>query len=162
MVTTTENEQLLTRLTSLLPGNWFVGAPTLIVDEEEVLIVGTLSDQSPGGIDPIAFREATRKDRMKIADRFEAVVKRSVAWGVSANGAVTVSTSLAIPVMTRLRVTEREVLDTLVSAGVAKSRSDAASWCVRFVGQRESSWLSDLRSTLEGVSAVRAKGPNLS
>src|ERR1035437_1157574 len=144
IITTTENEQLLSDLTSLLPGNWFVEAPTLIVD--------ALSDQSPGGTDPIAFRETTRKERMKIADRFEAVAKRSVAWAVSANGAVTVFTSLSIPVMTRLRITEREVLDTLVSAGVAKSRSDAASWCVRFVGQREASWLSNLRSTLEGVS----------
>jgi hypothetical protein len=162
MITTTENEQLLSELASLLPGDWFVGAPTLIVDDEEVLIVGALSDQSPGGTDPLAFREATRKERMKIADRFEAVAKRSVAWAVSADGAVTAFTSLSIPVMTRLRITEREVLDTLVSAGVAKSRSDAASWCVRFVGQRETSWLADLRSTLEGVSKVRAEGPTLS
>src|ERR1035437_8960179 len=88
IITTTENEQLLSDLTSLLPGNWFVGAPTLIVDAEEVLMVGALSDQSPGGTDPIAFRETTRKERMKIAARFEAVAKRSIAWAVSANGAV--------------------------------------------------------------------------
>ncbi|HEY5120668.1 MAG TPA: hypothetical protein VII84_03745 [Acidimicrobiales bacterium] len=162
MITPTENEQLLVTVTSLLPGNWFVGAPALSVDDEEVLIVGTLSEQSPGGVDPMAFREATREQRMQIADRLAAVAKRSVAWGASANGVVTIYTSLAIPVMTRLRITEREVLDTLVSAGVARSRSDAASWCVRFVGQRESSWLSDLRSTLEGVSKVRAEGPTLS
>ena len=162
MITTTENEQLLSDLTSLLPDNWFVGVPALIVDAEEVLIVGALSDQSPGGTDPLAFRETTRKERMKVADRFEAVAKRSVAWAVSIDGAVTVFTSLSIPVMTRLRITEREVLDTLVGAGVAKSRSDAASWCVRFVGQREASWLSNLRSTLEGVSKVRAEGPMLS
>src|ERR1035437_3241668 len=78
MITPTENEQLLSELASLLPGDWFVGAPTLIVDDEEVLIVGALSDQSPGGTDPLAFRETTRKERMKIADRFEAVAKRSV------------------------------------------------------------------------------------
>jgi hypothetical protein len=162
IITTTENEQLLSDRTSLLPGNWFVAAPTLIVDAEEVLIEGALSDQSPGGTDPIDFRETTREERMKIADRFEAVAERSVAWAVSANGAVTVFTSLSIPVMTRLRISEREVLDTLVSAGVAKSRSDAASWCVRFVGQREASWLSNLRSTLQDVSKVRAEGPTLS
>ena len=162
MITSKEYEELRVALASLLPGTWFVGAPTLIVDDEEVLIVGALSEQSPGGFDPIGFREATRKERMKIADRLGAVAKRSVAWGVSVDDAVTVFTSLAIPVMTRLRITEREVLDTLVSAGVAKSRSDAASWCVRFVGQHQSSWLTDLRSTLENVSKVRSEGPTLS
>jgi len=162
MITTNENSQLLASLTGLLPEDWFVSAPTLIIDEEEILIVGELSDRSPGGVDPHGLREATRKERVKIADAIEAAARRSVAWGVSANGSVTVFTSLAIPVMTRLRITEREVLDTLVGAGVAKSRSDAASWCVRFVGQRESSWLTDLRATLEGVSKVRAEGPTLS
>ena len=162
MITTKDNETLSVSLASLLPGNWFVATPTLAVDDDEVLIVGTLSAQSPGGGDPAAFREATRKERMKIADRLEVIAKRSIAWGVRVSDEVTVFTSLSVPVMTRLRITEREVLDTLVSAGVAKSRSDAAAWCVRFVGQREGSWLSNLRDTLEGVSKVREEGPSLS
>ena len=39
------------------------------------------------------------------------------------------------PVMTRLRQPERLVLDTLVDAGVARSRSDALAWAVRLVGE---------------------------
>jgi hypothetical protein len=52
------------------------------------------------------------------------------------------------------------VLDTLVDAGVARSRSDALAWCVRLVGEHEDSWLSDLREALRHVEQVRAEGPH--
>jgi hypothetical protein len=61
--------------------------------------------------------------------------------------------------MTRLRQSERRVLDTLVDAGVARSRSDALAWCVRLVGEHEESWLGQLREALRRVEAVRAEGP---
>ena len=57
--------------------------------------------------------------------------------------------------MTRLRQPQRIVLDTLVEAGVARSRADALAWCVRLVGQHEGDWLGDLRSAMTGV----ARGP---
>ena len=63
--------------------------------------------------------------------------------------------------MTRLRIHEREVLDTLLAAGVARSRSDALAWCVRFVGKKEATWLDELRTSIESVTRVRAEGPNL-
>jgi hypothetical protein len=62
-------------------------------------------------------------------------------------------------VMTRLRQPERLVLDTLVDAGVARSRSDALAWCVRLVGEHEDSWLTDLREALRTVEQVRSGGP---
>jgi len=62
-------------------------------------------------------------------------------------------------VMTRLRLPERQVLDTLVDAGVARSRADALAWCVRLVGQHEDDWLAELRTAMESVADVRAKGP---
>ena len=62
--------------------------------------------------------------------------------------------------MTRLRQSERRVLDTLVDAGVARSRSDALAWCVRLVGEHEDPWLSDLREALRHVEQVRAEGPH--
>jgi hypothetical protein len=68
-------------------------------------------------------------------------------------------TTLSVPVMTRLRQPERRVLDTLVEAGVARSRSDALAWCVRLVGQHEDSWLAELRSALRRVEEVRSEGP---
>ncbi|HEV3068516.1 MAG TPA: hypothetical protein VGY50_11750, partial [Streptosporangiaceae bacterium] len=68
-------------------------------------------------------------------------------------------TTLSVPVMTRLRQAERRVLDTLVEAGVARSRSDALAWCVRLVGEHEDSWLGALRDALRHVEQVRAEGP---
>ena len=60
-------------------------------------------------------------------------------------------THLAVPVMTRLLQPERQVLDTLVDAGVARSRAHALAWCVRLVGENTSSWLGELREAMERV-----------
>ena len=146
----------------MIPGGWFVGPPHLTVDDDEILIVGTLAVDGPGDGSPDAFREATRAARMEIADRVQPATGRSVAWGVATGDTTTVFTSLGVPVMTRLRIGEREVLDTLIAAGVARSRSEALAWCVRFVGQKESDWLEELRTSIERVSRVRAEGPRLS
>ncbi len=146
----------------MIPGGWFTGPPHLTVDDDEILVVGTLSEDGPGAGDPAAFREATRAARMEIADRVQPVTGRSVAWGVTSGDTTTLFTSLGVPVMTRLRIGEREVLDTLLAAGVARSRSDALAWCVRFVGQKEAGWLQELRTSIEQVSRVRADGPTLS
>jgi hypothetical protein len=63
--------------------------------------------------------------------------------------------------MTRLRQPERRVLDTLVDAGVARSRSEALSWAVKLVGEHADSWLSDLRGAMEEVDKLRSQGPEL-
>ena len=162
MLTQTEVAKIEELVSSMIPGGWFDGAPRLSVDDEEILIVGTLADAGPGAGDPGAFREATRAARMEIADRVQPATGRSVAWGVTTRDTTTVFTSLGVPVMTRLRISERSVLDTLQAAGVAKSRSEALAWCVRFVGQKEASWLEELRTSIESVSRVRAEGPTLS
>jgi hypothetical protein len=54
---------------------------------------------------------------------------------------------------------ERRVLDTLIDAGVARSRSEALQWCVKLVGRHEEEWLSDLRKALQDVETVRDRGP---
>ena len=68
-------------------------------------------------------------------------------------------TRLSVPVMTRLQQPQRRVLDTLVEAGVARSRSDALAWCVRLVAQHEGEWLTELDSAMASVRTARAKGP---
>ncbi len=162
MLTTAELTELEGLVSPMIPGGWFTGPPRLTVDDDEILIVGTLADDGPGDGDAAAFREATRAARMEIADRVQPATGRSVAWGVASGDTTTVFTSLGVPVMTRLRIGEREVLDTLLAAGVARSRSEALAWCVRFVGQKESAWLDELRTSIEQVSRVRAEGPTLS
>ena len=55
----------------------------------------------------------------------------------------------------------RQVLDTLVDAGVARSRSDALAWSVRLVGEHADEWLGKLREAMKNVDDLRAEGPQL-
>jgi hypothetical protein len=154
-----------------LPDGWFTGPPEVTYDREEILVLGSLpAPDLGGGADDDAraaaiasrveaFREETRATRMAIADAAEARFGRKVAWGVECGGVREVFTSLSVPVMTRLRMQERAVLDTLVDASVARSRSDALAWCVRLVGQHQDEWIAELRDALVAVTKVRAKGP---
>ena len=152
-----------------LPDEWFDGPPEVVVDREEVLVVGTLAappapDDEAGRAEAEAgritrFREQTREERMRIAREAERRYGRRVAWGAQVGGTRQVFTSLAVPVMTRLRQPERQVLDTLVDSGVARSRSEALAWCVRLVGRNTDAWLSELRAALESVEQVRRSGP---
>ena len=64
-----------------------------------------------------------------------------MSWGATLGDLRALFTHLALPVMTRLRQPQRQVLDTLVDAGVARSRADALKWCVRLVGQHSEEWL---------------------
>ena len=149
-----------------LPDDWFVGSATVEVDREEIVVVGELA-KPDGESDATAegriarFRETTRPARMQIADEAEARYGRKVAWGVTLEGQRTLFTHLAVPVMTRLRQPERKVLDTLVDAGVARSRSDALAWSVRLVGEHTESWLTELREAMSKVDDLRTEGPQL-
>ncbi|MGZ4804581.1 MAG: hypothetical protein ACXV9P_18425 [Acidimicrobiia bacterium] len=155
-----------------IPDGWFTGPPEVTYDREEVLVLGSIP--APGlGTDADddarsaalqsrveVFREETRAHRMAIADAAEARFGRKVAWGVECGGEREIFTSLSVPVMTRLRMQERAVLDTLVDASVARSRSDALAWCVRLVGQHQDEWIAKLRDALVEVNNVRAEGPS--
>ncbi|HWS47416.1 MAG TPA: hypothetical protein VN636_16255 [Acidimicrobiia bacterium] len=155
-----------------LPDDWFTEAPEVTVDREEILVVGTLAEPDyPDGADDVAraaarrariqrFREETREQRMRIADEAEHQAGRKVAWGAECGDERRIFTSLAVPVMTRLRMPERQVLDTLVGAGVARSRSDALAWCVRLVRDHEGDWIEQLRDALVAVEEARQAGPH--
>ena len=142
---------------SRIPAGWFTGPVRIDADDEEILCVGTL----PAGRGPRQFREATRAERVAIAEDAERQFRRKVSWGVQQDGATTLFTTLSIPAMTRLRLPERRVLDTLVDGGIARSRSDALAWCVRLVGRHQGEWLEDLRDALVGVERIREEGPTL-
>jgi hypothetical protein len=153
-----------------LPDDWFTAAPRVVVDREEILVVGELAPPEPAGEAAVKaaalgrigrFREDTREARMTIADEAQARYGRKVAWGASIGDTRAVFTHLAVPVMTRLRQAERRVLDTLVDAGVARSRSDALAWCVTLVGEHTEDWLRGLREAMSEVDKLRAEGPNL-
>ena len=97
---------------------------------------------------------------MAIAREAEHRFGRKVAWGVQSGGEAQLFTHLAVPVMTRLRQPERQVLDTLVESGVARSRAHALAWCVRLVGDNADAWLDELRQAMQKVRDVREQGPS--
>ena len=154
-----------------LPGEWFDGPVEIIVDREEISVVGALpvpeTDDSAAETERAAaaegrirrFREETRTRRIDIAREAEHRFRRKVAWGARCGESSEMFTTLSVPVMTRLRQSERRVLDTLVDAGVARSRSDALAWCVRLTGEHADAWLTELRTALRRVEEVRAQGP---
>jgi len=167
--TSTDSTALLAWLKGRLPDTWFTADPEVTVDRDEVTIVGTLEVPAVEG-DDIArqaaeagriqrFREQTRDERIGVARQLEHRFGRHVAWGAVAGGTREVFTNLSVPTMTRLRQPERVVLDTLVDAGVARSRSDALGWCVRLVAEHSETWLADLRTALRDVERLRAAGP---
>lgn len=176
-------------LTGRLP-QWFEGAPEVVVDRDEITIIGTLpplsgeagassadrADTGPDGGDRDGtastehaaarrgtakrFREDTRDHRVTIARELEAHYNRAVSWGVEVDAERFLFTHHAAPVMTRLRQPERQVLDTLVAGGVARSRADALAWCVKLVNQHTGDWLAELDDALTAVDRVRSEGPS--
>lgn len=143
--------------------DWFEDVE-VIVDREEITILGRLDPQ--GLTDPAAvagliarFRDETRGQRITIARELEHATSKKVAWGVRCGDVERMFSRLSVPAMTRLKQNERAVLDTLVHASVARSRSEALAWCVRLVGQHEADWLQELRAAMESVSEVAAQGP---
>ena len=151
-----------------LPEAWFDGDPTVIVDREEITVVGKLADgtgteESEARAEGRAsrFREETRSERMRIADEAQDRYGRKVSWGVEIGTERILFTHIAVPVMTRLKQPERQVLDTLVDAGVARSRADALAWSVKLVGEHTEEWLAKLRNAMSAVDDLRAQGPDL-
>ena len=171
---TTSDTEVAGWIRGRLPDTWFTEAAEVTSDREEILVVGTLAapegiEGEPDGAEATAaakgrisrFREDTRDERIHIAREAEHRFGRKIAWGAECGPVRSVFTNLAVPVMTRLRQPERLVLDTLVEAGVARSRADALAWCVRLVGENADDWLGRLREAMTEVQRVREEGPGV-
>jgi hypothetical protein len=164
-----------------LPDDWFTQRPDISIDRDEIVIVGRLPEPTlaaepaddaateKAAAEKVAaesgriasFREGTRERRIKIAQQLERRYRRKVAWGAACGDSTELFTTFAAPAMTRLRQPERQVLDTLVDAGVARSRSEALAWCVRLVGEHAEQWLGQLREAMGAVDELRRQGPAL-
>ena len=171
MITNEAHERVRGWFTGRVPQEWQDQPVEVSVDREEISVLLTLPDVDlPEGTGKAeaeearagrtkAFREDTRGKRIAIASEAERRFDRKVSWQVRVGERTELFTHVAAPVMTRLRQPQRQVLDTLVDAGVARSRSEALAWCVRLVGQHEDDWLGQLREAMTAVADVRAKGP---
>lgn len=167
MITEETKERVTGWFAGRLPADWQPADVT--IDREEITVVLTTADVEQQSSDAAlaearagrasAFREETREQRMEIAQEAQHRFERKVSWGLAVGDHRELWTHVSSPVMTRLRQPQRLVLDTLVDAGVARSRADALAWCVRLVGQHESDWLTELRDAMNAVADVRAKGP---
>ncbi len=156
-----------------IPSGWFTGPPEVMADREEILVVGTLPDvELASGASAATteaarlgrikqHREDTRETRMRIAREAEHRFRRKVSWGARCGEVEQLFTTLSLPMMTRLRMPERQVLDTLVDSGVARSRSHALAWCVKLVAEKQSEWIEELRQALGHVEKIRDAGPNV-
>ena len=156
-------------LAGRLPEDWFTGPVEVSRDRDEIVIMGTLREpELPEDADQAdrevaargrakSFREDTRERRIEIARELEHLSGRKVSWGVRVGETEMLFTHLAAPVMTRLRQPERRVLDTLVDAGVARSRSEALAWCVRLVGEKSGRPCSTSRRSARRTPWVTAR-----
>ena len=156
-----------------VPDGWFTEPPETVIDRDEIIIWGRLpepelaadatdADRAAAQSGRITqFREDTRDDRIRVARQVEHRYQRKVAWGMRCGDTAELFTHLSAPVMTRLRQPERQVLDTLVDAGVARSRSEALAWCVKLVGQHTEDWLGRLRDAMGQVEDLRRQGPTV-
>jgi hypothetical protein len=175
-MTNDDSTRIRAWLRGRLPTDWFLEPAEVTLDRDEILIVGRIDEPPTEPVSDDAdtdnaarstaqqgrirhFREDTRARRIQIARELEHHTGRRVSWGVRCGDTTELFTTASIPVMTRLRQPERRVLDTLVDAGVARSRSDALAWCVRLTGQHNEQWLTDLREALTHVEDVRRTGP---
>jgi hypothetical protein len=169
MITQEQEERVRGWFSGRLPEEWKVEPPEVTVDREEITVVLTIADVESGGSEvetaearagrAEGFRSETRDQRIEIAREAEHRFRRKVSWGLRVGDHRELWTHVASPVMTRLRQPQRQVLDTLVESGVARSRADALAWCVRLVGQHEEDWLAELREAMGAVDDVRKRGP---
>jgi hypothetical protein len=171
MITNEALERVRGWFSGRLPEDWQASPADISVDRDEIVVTLNLPDNT--GSDGAgeaetaearagrasAFREDTREQRMAIAREAQHRYERAVSWGVRIGEHEQLFTHLATPTMTRLRQPQRQVLDTLVDAGVARSRADALAWCVRLVAQHEDDWLTELREAMSRVADVRSEGP---
>ena len=166
---TTTTEELRAWFAGSLPDDWFVEPVDVVFDRDEIVVTGTLAapkvqdgdDTSLAAEARIAsFREDTREQRIAVALRAEQQFERRVSWAVSCGDDHRSFTRASVPVMSRLHLEDRQILDTLIDAGVARSRSEAMAWCVRLVADNEASWLDELREAMTDLEATREKGPS--
>ncbi|MDR3079616.1 MAG: hypothetical protein LBV60_01580 [Streptomyces sp.] len=172
MITAEQREKLRGWFAGRLPEDLFENLVEVTVDREEITVIGRIPEPRLADSASVTekeaavlgriqeFRERTRDERVAVAREAEHRFRKKVSWGVECGGERALFTHVAAPVTTRLRQPERQVLDTLIAGGVARSRSDALAWCVRLVQHHTDEWLTELRDSLEQVQRVRAQGPD--
>jgi hypothetical protein len=164
-----ERDEIKGWLAGRIPADWGASIAEIQMDPNEALVTVRLADVTnvEGDLEAARlgriqqFRESTRDARIGISNEAQRKFGRVVSWGAECGEVRQLFTHLALPVMTRLRLPDREVLDALVDAGIARSRAHALAWCVALVRQHQADWFKELKQAMEGVARVRSQGPRL-
>jgi hypothetical protein len=165
--TPVDQQELQRWLQTRLPAHLVTTPPDVTIYDDEVVIVLQLTLDAPA--EPPEqqqqreqqlierAREETRPLRIRLARELQALFKCAIAWGMRAGATELLFTTRSVPVMTRLGRVEREVLDTLVAAGVAETRSAALAYTVRAFASEHGEWLNEVRAAIVEVERVRAR-----
>jgi hypothetical protein len=154
------NEELQSWVAQRLPPALAAGPPQVRRYDDELVIMLQVTPPADAG-DAAALiarlREESRSLRIQLASELERSQKLPVAWGIRAGHAEFIFTSRTAPVMTRLARAERDILDTLVAAGVAETRSSALAYTVRTFAAEHGEWLAEVRQAIAEVERVRSR-----
>jgi hypothetical protein len=102
-------------------------------------------------------RSETRKLRIQLGRHLERISGCAVSWGMRAGGTVELFTMNTAAVMTRLSAPERQVLDTLIAANVAKTRSAALAYIVRTFAAEHQDWLNQVQEAAKHMANLRTQ-----
>lgn len=163
-----QQDELVPWLTAQLPQELLGAAPEVSLYDDELIVMLHPRQPNPPAANAdeqrsqeraliVQLREASRPLRMRIAETLQQRLQRPVAWGMRIGQSEELFTARTVPVMTRLDRRERDVLDTLVAAGVAETRSAALAYCVRVFANEHHDWLQEVRGVIAQVQQVRAK-----
>ena len=135
-------------------------------DEDEMLVILHLNTAGLGDMTDEACREEdqaliahhraeTKPLRIQLARDIRHLYGYTVTWGMRAGKTVQFFTNNQKPVMTRLSYQERRVLDTLIAANIANTRSAALSYIVRTFAAEHQDWLDEVQDALVRVEQLR-------
>jgi hypothetical protein len=165
---TIKDPQELSRwLLSQLPASVAGGNPEITIEADELLIILNLNtDSLKGEGEALRKREQelierqrseTRKLRIQLGRHLEQISGCVVSWGMRAGGTVQRFTMNTATVMTRLSAPERQVLDTLIAANVANTRSAALAYVVRTFAAEHQDWLNRVQEAARHMANLRTQ-----
>ena len=160
-------QELRKWLLSQLPASVVGSDPEITIDADELLIILTLNTETLVG-EGEALKNAehallerqrseTRALRIQLGRQLERTCGYAVSWGMRAGGTVQLFTPNTTAVMTRLTREERQVLDTLIAANVANTRSAALGYIVRTFAVEHQDWLHKAQQAAKNMASLRAQ-----
>ncbi|MBV9230990.1 MAG: hypothetical protein JOZ18_16900 [Chloroflexi bacterium] len=142
--------------------------PEITVNEDELLIIlhlntDTLASEGEARSQAEStliehYRHETRTLRIQLGRQIYRTYGFVVSWGMRAGETLQLFTNNnTVPVMTRLSGEERRVLDTLIAANIANTRSTALSYIVRTFAAEHQDWLREVQEASMHMAQLRER-----